>query len=711
MSGLPPRRLRSARRAVRALGPLLAWFVAVAPSPAATSPAAAAGTVGPAVHAPAPPKAALPAAPDAAARMSAGSAPEWVLPRAFDDTPSTAERVQGHPTEYLLLDYQARGFGKPEYYTHVVARVLTADGVDEFGEITLNFDPGYQTLTWHSLRVIREGRAIDQLDLAKVRLLQRETEMEAKLFDGSVSAVAVLDDLRAGDVVEYAFTVSGENPIFGGRLSLSYTPASDRPLRQYAVRVLDAADRPLVTKANAAKIAPLLPGARRDPAAELRVTETPAGREYSWEGRDLEPLEGEDGAPEWFDPWPRIELGEYADWGAVVRWALDLYAVPEELPADLEERLAGWKRQFPQPELRAEAAVRFVQDEIRYLGIEAGENSHRPHPPAEVFARRFGDCKDKTTLAVTLLRRLGVKAWPALISSGGGPEIPAFVPSPYVFDHVIVAYELGGVLRFADPTIQRQGGRLPDSVVPPYDWSLLVRAGEEKLTPVVRAKHDEPLRQVRERFVFAAGSDEARLEVETVYLGPEADDQRQMLARTPRQRLAMHYLNFYARDFPGVELAGEPSWNDDRARNRVVVRESYVVHDAWTIDDEAKQKRIEFSAREIAELVEKPPTLRRRTPLGLAWPVHIRQTIEIVLPGGWSVKPERYQKDSPLLSFRARSSAKGDTLTLDYVFRLKADLVAPEAMRTYVKSLDEVSEHLSYPVEVEAETLQRKPLR
>ena len=650
----------------------------------------------------------IPAPVEAAAQLRSGAAPDWVNEHLYDTRAAPAARVQGFPIEYLLLDHQARGGGRPTSFTRVVARLLTTDGVDQLGELSIDFHPGYQTLSWHWLRVVREGRTIEHLDLSRMRLLQRETELESRVYAGAVSAVDVLEDLRPGDIVDYAYTIEGENPIMGGRLALEYPLARDQPVRHQIVRVLSPADRPLVVRTRAAELTPLRAGAPAPGKPVIDTVTTAAGVEYVWEGRELEAIEGEGEAPEWFDPYPSVEFSEFPDWATVVAWAVKLYDFPEALTPELETRLAAWKQQAATPAAQAELAVRFVQDEIRYFAIAAGESSHRPNAPGVVFARRFGDCKDKTALTVALLHRLGIRAWPALVDSRGGPDVPERAPSPYAFDHVITAFELDGHIHWVDPTMQRQGGRLAESALPPYDHALLVRAGEQGFTPVPRAKIEEPLRTVREHYVLPATGDDARLEVETLFRGEEADAERERLARTSQAKLALRLLDNYVRQFPGVEPAADPAWTDDRAANRITLREAYLVKAIWHPGGDGKTRSLEFSAGDLADYVRKPHALRRRTPLDCAWPVRTRQIIEATLPGGWAVKPEHHHVENEVLAFDARVASAGTKLTLDYTFRAKTDFVAPAAMRAYLAALDEIDGRLGFSVTLER-TGTRKP--
>ena len=97
-------------------------------------------------------------------------------------------------------------------------------------------------------------------------------------------------------------------------------------------------------------------------------------------------------------------------------------------------------------------ALRFVQSDIRYVSISIGTNSHRPYAPAVVLHRRYGDCKDKSALLVTILRDLGINAKPVLVSVSYRKGFGDWLPSPKLFDHAIVRVELDGRQYWLDPT-------------------------------------------------------------------------------------------------------------------------------------------------------------------------------------------------------------------------------------------------------------------
>ena len=77
---------------------------------------------------------------------------------------------------------------------------------------------------------------------------------------------------------------------------------------------------------------------------------------------------------------------------------------------------------------KMQASGGFVQQDIRYVGIELGIGGLQPHPAPDVFTHRYGDCKDKATLMRSMLHEIGVDSCYVVINATRGavtPEIPA----------------------------------------------------------------------------------------------------------------------------------------------------------------------------------------------------------------------------------------------------------------------------------------------
>lgn len=103
-------------------------------------------------------------------------------------------------------------------------------------------------------------------------------------------------------------------------------------------------------------------------------------------------------------------------------------------------------------EEKAKAIYKFVQQSVRYIAFEEGMGGFIPRNPELVCTRRYGDCKDKSALLVSMLRYAGLKAEFTWIGSRQLPYRYSEVPLPITDDHMICALELNGKTIFLDAT-------------------------------------------------------------------------------------------------------------------------------------------------------------------------------------------------------------------------------------------------------------------
>jgi hypothetical protein len=95
---------------------------------------------------------------------------------------------------------------------------------------------------------------------------------------------------------------------------------------------------------------------------------------------------------------------------------------------------------------RIRALAEFVQRDIVYLAISLDKDylwGFRPHATPETLHSRYGDCKDKATLLVSMLRAIGDRGYVVLVNAGNPTETLADWPS-VDFNHAIVAVPADG---------------------------------------------------------------------------------------------------------------------------------------------------------------------------------------------------------------------------------------------------------------------------
>lgn len=591
---------------------------------------------------------ALLAAPAArAAPYRIGPPPAWVQPVEVPFDVHMPETATQDGLEFLLYDRQVRASAS-SFYTHIARRYVNEEGVHDSSELTFSFDPSYQTLVLHQIRLHRGGQVIDALKHGRVSVLRREEDLERKMYDGTLSVVVSLVDVRVGDVLEYAYSENGANPVFRGRFHDSVELAWGTPLARLSQRLLWPSERALHVKDHGTVAAPA-------------VTAKGAETEYLWRAEDVPATEAEGTLPFGFDPYAWVQLSEWASWEDVAAWARPLYKVrPFRLAPALRERLSR-----PTPEESLVAALRFVQDEVRYLGIELGSGSHAPRDPGTVLATRFGDCKDKALLLVHILGALGIEAAPALVNTRERRALAAWDPTPAAFDHVVVRARLSGRTVWVDPTRSHQRGSIDRTFFSDLGLALPVADGAGALEPIPEPDRGLARRHVCERFVIRSFDEPADFLVTTTYEGVRADLMREELSRTSRKELTDSYRKFYVRTFPGAATAAPIAVHDDPLANVLVVAEAYTVPNLWELEKDGT-RRASFYPQDLRDHLPAPPDPTRAQPLAIVYPDDLVEEMEIVLPEDWSIRPMNETVVNDGILFRATESYAHRVLTIRY---------------------------------------------
>jgi hypothetical protein len=620
---------------------------------------------------------------DDAAQFEVRRAPAWVDSIAVDMHAASTNVRSG--VEGLLEDHQVRvaGANVDEYFRRV-NQVVTPAGVQNASQVSIDFDPSFQRLVIHDAVVLRGNKRIDELAQDEVRIIEKESDAGESIYDGQLTALLFLKDVRPGDIIDYSWSLEGSNPLLGGRYADEFDFSTRVPTRLMRHRLLWPKGRPL----HVSKPAQI------------------AGDAWIWERRNVAANDAEDDTPTWYEPSEVVQVTEYASWSEVAKWADALF----QLDGDSRDTIAGIADEIRKSnqtrDAQLVAAIRFVQDDIRYLGIEMGRGSHEPRQPSVVMSQRYGDCKDKALFLAALLRELGVEAYPALVNTKLRGHLDDFLPSPFLFDHVITQVVDGGKTYWIDGTLSDQGGTLATIDTPSDERALIVRPETSALSRISVQSHgninveevisggrvsgvvetDSGLRQP------TPGSRRLTLEVTSTYSGHDADDMRAELSGQSLADVAKTHLNRYAADHPRIEALGTPSIADDRLRNVIVLRERYAIRDLWTNGSWT------YYPRAIEQHLTRPDTLIRSMPLAVDYPRNV--TERLIIRGGANAQVEDDNSivDSPAMHYE-QHVVRGEDLVVTTTLRAIKDAVPVAEVPDHLAALNEMHDALAVTLE------------
>ncbi|WP_028582095.1 DUF3857 domain-containing protein [Desulfogranum japonicum] len=613
--------------------------------------------------------------------------PQWVAPLQATQQDSTPREDHSGGVAYLLTDYQIKvEKNGQEKFCHYSEKALNPTGVQEISQITIDFDPLYESIMLHSLKIHRKGTVLDKIDTARLSILQREEDLDYQIYDGSKTLSILVEDVRVGDSIEYSYTIKGANPVFEGHFAKSLRFGWSVPVSRCHYRLLWPSSRPLFIKSHVFK---------KEPNIVRRAGIT----EYVWLEENTEALNKDTATPDWYMPYPTVYLSDYKSWSDVVAWALPMYKNIINSPS-LQSVIKNITESCQSDEERILAAFRFVQDDIRYLGLEMGENSHRPNAPEIVIERRFGDCKDKARLLASLLNGMNIETQAALVHSYSGRHILNRLPTPLAFNHVITLVRHAGKNYWLDPARNYQAGKLDHIYQPDYEYALVIDEKSKALTHMTLDLTALHSKRVEETFDISDPQIPTTYRIQTWMTNYYADDMRKSLSESNLKTIQQSYLNYTAKVYPGSQLLEEMRIDDNEKQNVISIKEGYAIPEIWIGDDQESYVNANFEPFLLLDHIKKVSSPIRTMPYSISHPVQYKQSTKIIVPQNSLFENETFTIDNKAFLFTQNISYENNILNIDYSYESRSDHVAPEDIDTYSKDINQLLSLAGYQIQL-----------
>lgn len=612
--------------------------------------------------------------------ISKGPAPQWAQPCDYAlDTPLKPSEVN---LQFLALDLQ-RHWPEHTAYFHVAIKALTQAGIDQIAQVEMDFAPLFQKCAVHTIQIFRNGVWLDRSN-ARHELLQREEGLGENLFSGELTLVYFLEDIREGDILEYAYSVIGENPLFTSHFTEELDFELNAPVEKISYKLFTAPEHTFEIKQFNTDMQPEV----------IDLSDTL--REWHWEAVGTKGCADEESQPAWYRMQPHIELSEYRNWREVIEKLGPLFQLSPDLEKDLPEGMGELVQSWKGTSLeRACAALRFVQDEVRYLGFEEGIGGHKPHDPCLVFQRRFGDCKDKTVLLKALLHLMGISSTPVLVHSYTGMLIPETLPTPFAFNHVILRIEIDGIEYWVDPTIPLQGGSLANTHFPDYGWGLDLSSDAEGLVQLPLSQLDKPTEI--ETVFKVISEEEVELSIIWTSFDQKADSYRRYVQWTGINVLSDEALKALKKRYGTATLLAPMQLEDDRENNIVTLKESYLL----PIRKKGDRKILRISSIVIRHFLDSYLNPERNAPYSLFYPLWVREHVRVENPlGNWIVDAEDTLFQHDALYYHFTMGIAGQQADFYHELKHLKDHVSAEAIYKYWEIAQEIEENGSIELKV-----------
>lgn len=546
-----------------------------------------------------------------------GPIPDWVKSTA---TPATSAAPDSAPVKILLDDQQFNFLPKSQQvFQETMIRVQTAQGLQAVSTLQLPWQPDTDVLTIHKVHIIRGDQVIDALAAGqKFTLLRRENNLEYSALDGILTAAFQPADIRVGDILDLAYSITRTDPVLEGATQQLAGGWVQAPYARVHMR----ARWPQSTTVRW-RLTDNLPGLKEQKDGNFTTLEYTAD--------NIEPPVQPTGAPLRFAVMRAVEFSGFKSWPEVSRRVAPLFVAASTLAPDspLRAEAVRIKTVSHSPLELASAALSLVEDNVRYVYLGMDQGSIVPASADLTWTRRFGDCKAKTVLLIALLRELGIDAEPVAVSTKIGDGLDARLPMIALFDHVIVRAHIGGEVYWLD------GTRSADRHVallktPNYRWGLpLVAAGSE-LVRVEAAPLTVPSQDTHIRIDATAGiTDPAPMHVETVLSGDAAISTKLALASLTGDALDRGLRNYWSKTYDFVDIKSVSNKFDEDAGTETLTMDGSARmswKDQWY---ETDGLGVGFEAQYTRDA-----GANLQAPYSVQFPIYVRTSETILLPKG-----------------------------------------------------------------------------
>jgi transglutaminase-like putative cysteine protease len=593
------------------------------------------------------------------AHASNTALPDWVTQAAAKvDTPDGA-----HPKAAVLLEDKLLTVNPDgrvtERYREVV-RILRPQG-REYAHPVAWFNRDHKLLSFHVWSIGPDGH---QYALKDNQIFERGAEDWGILYNDVHYRSAKVPGADPGGVVAFEYTM--QVPMYSGEESWEFQNAIPTVRSVFEVDLPAGwQHRALWRKHASVEATEVAPNHLRweltnIPGIDLEMVSM-APAEEALAGR-MEVYFGANALPDGPQLWARI--GE---------WYVQLAAPQSEGPADIAEASRGLTSANADFMERIQKVAAFMQQQIRYVGIEIGIGGYIPHSAEEVYRNRYGDCKDKATLMIAMLDAVGVRATWVLVDSERGvvdPKLPSMMANhmiaaieiPKGYENpalkAVVTVKTGKRYLIFDPTNQY----VPIGLLPPYlqgSYGLLMAGmdSEAIALPVLQPESDT----MNHTASFTLGADGSLTgNVEVKRLGASSYSQRYSFAMSSDKEKREGLENSLRRDFSSFVLGSEDVENVRDLDKQVTMRYSVTAASYAKTAGDLLLVRPRVVGSDALEFGDEA----RKYPVEFASTGDWRDSFEVKIPAGYSIDdlPDPVNVDTAFASYHSDVKADGNVL-------------------------------------------------
>lgn len=582
--------------------------------------------------------------------------------------------VQKGDAARVLLDQQVTRVhenGLSEVYAQRLIEILDERGAREYDEHDIRFTPDTQSVEVKAAKVykasgeVQEAASQDESNVSEPWYgLYYDVHAQSIRFSG----------LRPGDVVYVEYILADV-----GRRNLLSEYFGDVHFFQEEIPRVDSRYTLVLPEALLAR-KPLYFNPLRTEGVVITRRDRTAGSDHVIEFRaeNVPRLDPEAGMPGFAEIAPYIHVSTYKTWEDVATWYQGLVAEQLQPSPEIIRAAREAVAKIPASDERARLAAiyNFVVKKTRYVGLEFGIHGYKPYKVAQIYQRKFGDCKDKASLLKVMLKEAGIDSTLVLARTRRGGNIAPEPASLSVFDHAIVYVPKFDL--YLDGTAEFSGS----TELPTQDQDIMVLLvsdprppwngkGHLARTPVLPAPHSTVARRID---VKLAPDGSAHVHDDLKISGQPAERWREHYQSAGEQR--ERYEKAWNEAYPGSKAVRVEFPGLSDLEQPVIARGDFEMPAWGRPQGSASKGKSDLVLRPLgrdADLLRNYARLsQRRHDLILGFPWVNQEQVTLTLPSGLQVRrlPEARRIRSAFGQFEMSATHVGNTVVVKALLRI-----------------------------------------
>jgi transglutaminase-like putative cysteine protease len=329
--------------------------------------------------------------------------------------------------------------GTSETLKHYRVALLTDRAIRQYAQDVTVYNLGYDTVEVISALVHLPSGEIVEVDTSAIKDVPMPA-YDRFYLENVREKIITFPELTKGAEIEVRYKEITREPPMDGEFNLTDYLAHTDPIQDKYIQIDAPEDMELKWKVRSGE------------AQYLRTVNNGIAS-HVWTTSNVPQIVPEPGMPPIPEVTPELLVSTIKDWETWSRWYYNLSepetVADDEICRQVAELTAGKSR-----EEAIRAIFYFVSNKIRYVdtALTGKKAGYKPESAPVTLRNKYGVCRDKAALMVSMLREAGVESNIVLMNPVW--KIDQDIPADQ-FNHAIVAVRDGDQVTYIDPTVEK----------------------------------------------------------------------------------------------------------------------------------------------------------------------------------------------------------------------------------------------------------------